>query len=69
MACGSGQYTTHDNAVFEVDGIRRIGIANLPSVVANSASCALSNATIPFVKEIAEKGCPIAALFYDKNIR
>ena len=55
-AIATSQYSTHENAVFEVDGIRHIGIANLPSAVANSASAALSNATIKYVLALANKG-------------
>ncbi len=55
-------YTTHENPVYEVDGIRHICIPNLPSSVANTASQALSNATIPYIQEIADKGWKQAAI-------
>lgn len=61
-AIETSQYTTHENPVFEVDGIRHIGIPNLPSAVANTASQSLSNATISYIKEIADKGWKQAAL-------
>ena len=48
-----------------MDGIRHIGIANLPSAVSNSASAALSNSTIGFIKEIADKGWKKAAMEND----
>ena len=64
-AIETSQYTTHENPLFEVDGIRHIGIANLPSAVSNSASAALSNATISFIKEIADKGWKRAAMEND----
>ena len=55
-AIESSQYTTHENPVFYEKGIRHIGIPNLPSSVANTASAALSNASIRYIKEIADKG-------------
>ena len=50
------RYSTHDNPIYEVDGIRHLCVPNLPSAVANTSSAALSNATIPYVFEIANKG-------------
>lgn len=55
-AIETSQYTSHDDPVFVVDGIRHIGIPNLPSAVANSSSTSLSNATIPYILEVANKG-------------
>jgi alanine dehydrogenase len=48
--------TTHDDPVYEVDGIRHICVDNLPSAVARTASVALGNASLPYVMEIADKG-------------
>lgn len=62
------RYTTHENPVYEVDGIRHICIPNLPSSVANTASQSLSNATIPYIQEIADKGWVKAALDNEKLI-
>lgn len=61
-AIETSQYTTHDEPLFTVDGIRHIGIPNLPSSVANSASAALSNATIGYIMQIADKGWKKAAM-------
>lgn len=55
-AIESSQYTTHEKPVFYEKGIRHIGIPNLPSSVSNTASAALSNASIKYIKEIADKG-------------
>jgi len=55
-AIETSRYTTHENPVFVVDGIRHICIPNLPSAVANTSSIALSNATIPYILEVANKG-------------
>ena len=67
-AIETSQYSTHENAVFEVDGIRHIGIANLPSAVANSASAALSNATIKYIMALANKGWKQATMD-DESLR
>lgn len=56
------RYSTHSEPVYYVDGIRHICIPNLPSSVANTASCALSNATIPYILQIANKGWKKAAI-------
>lgn len=55
-AIETSQYSTHENPVFVVDGIRHIGIPNLPSAVSATSSTALSNATIPYILEVANKG-------------
>lgn len=56
------RYTTHEDPLYEVDGIRHICIPNLPSSVANTASISLSNAAVPYIQEIADKGWKQAAL-------
>lgn len=60
-AIETSRYTTHNEPWFVVDDIRHIGIPNLPSAVANTASEALSNATIRYILEIADKGWKQAA--------
>ena len=60
-AIETSQYTTFDNPVVTVDGVRHIGIPNLPSAVSTSASMALSNATLPYIMQIANKGWSKAA--------
>ena len=55
------QYTTHDDPIVEIDGIRHYCVANLPSAVAHTASLALCNATLPHAVEIASKGWHQAA--------
>lgn len=54
--------TTHDDPVFEVDGILHYCVANIPGDYPVTATQALSNATIPYVKKIAESGWKNAAL-------
>jgi alanine dehydrogenase len=48
--------TTHDNPVYEVDGIVHYCVANMPGAVALTSTLALTSTTLPFGLEIAEKG-------------
>ena len=48
--------TSHDNPIYAVKGIRHYCVDNLPSAVARTSSFALSNASLPYVLKIANKG-------------
>ena len=48
--------TTHENPVYEVDGIMHYCVANMPGAVARTATLSLNNATSPFVITLADKG-------------
>lgn len=48
--------TTHSEPVYEVDGVIHYGVANMPGVVPRTSTFALTNATLPFVVELAHKG-------------
>ncbi len=48
--------TTHDDPVFEVDGIVHYCVANMPGAVPVTATKALTNVTLPYVEAIANKG-------------
>ncbi len=48
--------TTHDEPVFELDGVLHYCVANIPGDYPLTATQALSNATIPYVKKIADMG-------------
>ncbi len=48
--------TTHTNPVFEVDGITHYCVANMPGGVPITSTKALTNATLPYVESIAERG-------------
>ena len=48
--------TTHDDPIYEVDGIVHYCVANMPGAVARTSTMALNNATLPFIMQIAEKG-------------
>jgi alanine dehydrogenase len=60
--------TTHDEPVFEVDGIIHYCVANMPGAYPRTSTLALTNATLPYVKIIAEKGIR-KAVQEDPNIR
>ena len=48
--------TTHDDPIYEVDGIIHYCVANMPGAVARTSTLALTNATLPYAVEIANKG-------------
>ena len=54
--------TTHDDPVFEVDGVIHYCVANIPGDYPVTATEALANATIPYVKRIADLGWKSASL-------
>ena len=54
--------TTHDDPIYEVDGIIHYCVANMPGAVSMTSTIALTNATLPYAIEIAEKGAKRAAL-------
>jgi alanine dehydrogenase len=48
--------TTHDDPVYEVDGIIHYCVANMPGAVSRTSAFALNNATLPFALKIANLG-------------
>ncbi len=48
--------TTHENPIYEVDGIIHYCVANMPGAAARTATQALGNATLPFLLALADKG-------------
>jgi alanine dehydrogenase len=52
--------TTHENPVYEVDGVIHYCVANMPGAVARTSAFALNNATLPFVLRIASEGAEAA---------
>ncbi|MCH9812110.1 alanine dehydrogenase [bacterium] len=53
--------TTHSNPTYIVDGVVHYCVANMPGACARSATQALTNATYPYAKRIADEGY-VAAL-------
>lgn len=48
--------TTHDEPTFVHDGVVHYCVANMPGVVPRTATLALNNITLPYVRTIAETG-------------
>ncbi len=48
--------TTHADPIYNVDGIMHYCVANMPGAVARTSTQALSNATLPFLLNLADKG-------------
>jgi alanine dehydrogenase len=48
--------TTHSEPVYVVDGVTHYCVANMPGAVPITATKALTNATLPYVEEIAHHG-------------
>lgn len=53
--------TTHDDPIYVVDGIIHYCVANMPGAVSFTSTKALTNATLPYALEIADKGYKKAA--------
>jgi alanine dehydrogenase len=60
--------TTHQDPTYVVDGIVHYCVANMPGGVARTSTFALTNATLPYVLALAEKGYR-KALLDDVNFR
>ena len=52
--------TTHEDPVFEVDGVIHYCVANMPGAVARTSTFALNNATLPFAVKLANLGAEAA---------
>jgi alanine dehydrogenase len=48
--------TTHEDPIYEVDGVMHYCVANMPGAVARTSTIALGNATMPFMMALADKG-------------
>jgi len=48
--------TTHQNPTYEVDNVIHYCVANMPGGVARTSTFALTNATLPFAVQLANKG-------------
>jgi alanine dehydrogenase len=66
--------TTHSHPTYEVDGITHYCVTNMPGAVPITSTYALTNATLPYVSELAEFGVEEAlqrndALRHGLNVR
>jgi alanine dehydrogenase len=48
--------TTHDNPTFVIDDVVHYCVANMPGAVPYTSTIALTNATLPYALQLAEKG-------------
>lgn len=48
--------TTHADPIYEVDGIMHYCVANMPGAVARTSTIALTNSTLPYLLNLADKG-------------
>ncbi|MEM5528360.1 alanine dehydrogenase [Gammaproteobacteria bacterium AS21] len=60
--------TTHQDPIYIVDGVVHYCVANMPGGVARTSTFALTNATLPFILNLANKGYK-QALKDDKHLR
>jgi alanine dehydrogenase len=59
--------TTHSNPTFFVDGVLHYCVANMPGAVPRTSTIGLSNATLPYVLKLADKGFK-SAVAADKSL-
>jgi alanine dehydrogenase len=48
--------TTHDEPTFTIDGVIHYCVANMPGAVPRTSAVALNNATLPYIRRIADRG-------------
>lgn len=60
--------TTHSQPTYVVDGVVHYCVTNMPGAVAGTSTYALTNVTLPYVYEIANKGLR-GALLQDASLR
>ena len=54
--------TTHEDPIYQVDGVTHYCVANMPAAVATTSTYALTNSTLKYARMIAHKGVQEAAL-------
>jgi alanine dehydrogenase len=60
--------TTHQDPTYVIDGVVHYCVANMPGAVARTSTLALTNATLPYVLAIADRGWS-KALAEDEGLR
>jgi alanine dehydrogenase len=60
--------TTHDDPVYEVDGIVHYAVSNMPGAYPRTSTLALTNATLAYVKLLANTGLE-KAIETDRSVR
>ncbi len=54
--CETSRPTSHSHPVYEVDGVLHYCVTNMPGAMPRTSTYGLTNATLPYVREIAGKG-------------
>ena len=52
--------TSHADPVYEMHGVVHYGVGNIPGAVPHTSTYALTNATLPYLLELATKGLDAA---------
>src|SRR5690625_7413041 len=52
----SEQLTSHDDPIFVKHGVLHYAVSNMPGAVPRTATIGLTNATVPYILQIANKG-------------
>jgi alanine dehydrogenase len=60
--------TTHDDPVYEVEGVIHYCVANMPGAYPRTSTLALTNSTLPYIKKLAD-GDPLNTLREDPVLR
>ena len=60
--------TTHTDPVYEMFGVLHYAVGNMPGAVPHTSTYALTNATLPYVVDLAEGGVA-AAVYHDPALR
>ncbi len=59
--CETIKPTTHDEPTYIVEDVVHYGVANMPGAVGRTSTFALTNATLPYLLQLADKGYADAA--------
>jgi len=54
--------TTHANPIYELDGVIHYAVTNMPGAVGRTSTYALTNVTLPYARQLANRGLERAAL-------
>jgi alanine dehydrogenase len=54
--------TSHDEPIYEVDGVLHYAVPNMPAAVARTSTLALTAVTLPYGRLIANRGFEAAAM-------
>ncbi|MGI8759649.1 MAG: alanine dehydrogenase [Acidimicrobiales bacterium] len=60
--------TSHSSPVYECHGVLHYAVGNIPGAVPHTSTYALTNATLPYVSKLAQRGVP-AAVTHDQALR